>query len=197
MEIVNCSRYSRLSDTQFVHAPWWGVSKPPEKMFVFTGDMTIERTQVWNTMSNVNSIIPLAISVNDFFMIHCKSRSMRRTTLEKKLKKKREESFLFLAAEFQPFFPFSSSFKYRIKSRYGYPWKFIWNYVPVYLRIERKRWRLFDVPFPEIGFNLRPERVNELFLLSFHTNCPPRSFPFVFQRSYVSYSHNRFSRFHF
>lgn len=113
----------------------------------------------------------------------------------KKLKKKREESFLFLAAEFQSFFPFSSHSN--TESRYGYPWKFIWNYVPVYLRIERKRWRLFDVPFPEIGFNLRPERVNELFLLSFHTNCPPRSFPFVFQRSYVSYSHNRFSRFHF
>lgn len=106
MQIVNCSRYSRLSDTQFVRAPWWGVSKPPEKMFVSMRDMTIERTQVWNTMSNINSIIPLAIPVNDFFMIHYKSGSMRRATLEKNWKKE-GESFLFLAVEFQPFFPFS------------------------------------------------------------------------------------------
>lgn len=48
------------------------------------------------------------------------------------------------------------------------------------MRIERKRWRLFDVPLPEIGFNLRLERVNELFLLSFRTNCPPLIFPICF-----------------
>lgn len=115
----------------------------------------------------------------------------------KKIEKKKGRIIFIFSSRISALLSFLFPFKYRIKSRYGYPWKFIWNYVPVYLRIERKRWRLFDVPFPEIGFNLRPERVNELFLLSFHTNCPPRSFPFVFQRSYVSYSHNRFSLFHF
>lgn len=99
------------------------ISKPPEKMFVFTRDMTIERAQVWNTMSNVNSIIPLAIPVNDFFMIHCKSRSIRWTTLEKKKEKKGGgKGIIFIFTNrISAFLPFLSPSKYRIKSRYGYP----------------------------------------------------------------------------
>lgn len=94
------------------------ISKPPEKMFVFTRDMTIERAQVWNTMSNVNSIIPLSIPVNDFFMIHCKSRSIRWTTLEKKKEKK---GIIFIFSNRISLSSLSLPSKYRIKSRYGYP----------------------------------------------------------------------------